>query len=80
MATAKVAITIEQETLDRLDHLIRRHVFPNRSKAIQEAVREKLDRMARNRLSRECAKLEPALEKRMAEEGISGELDQWPEY
>ena len=80
MATAKIAITLEQETLNRIDHLIRRHVFPNRSKAIQQAVQEKLDRLNRSRLARECAKLEPKLEKAMAEEGMSAELNQWPEY
>jgi len=80
MATAKIAITLEQETLNRIDHLIRRHVFPNRSKAIQQAVQEKLDRLKRSRLARECAKLEPASEKSMAEEGMSAELNQWPEY
>ena len=80
MATAKIAITLEQETLNRIDQLIRRHVFPNRSKAIQQAVQEKLDRLKRSRLARECAKLEPASEKAMAEEGMSAELNQWPEY
>ena len=80
MATAKIAITLEQETLNRIDHLIRRHVFPNRSKAIQQAVQEKLDRLKRSRLARECAKLEPTSEKAMAEVGMSAELNQWPEY
>ncbi len=80
MATAKIAITLEQETLNRIDHLIRRHVFPNRSKAIQQAVQEKLDRLTRSRLARECAKLDPTSEKAMAEKGMSAELTQGPEY
>jgi len=79
MATAKIAITLEQETLNRIDHLIRRNIFPNRSKAIQQAIQEKLPRLNRSRLARECAKLEPASEKAMAEEGMSAELSQWPE-
>jgi len=80
MATAKVAVTLDEKTLDRLDQLIRRHKFRNRSKAIQEAVQEKLARLERSRLARECAKLDPTFEKAMAEEGMSEELDQWPEY
>ena len=80
MATAKVAITLEEETLERLDQLIKKRLFANRSRAIQEAVKEKLDRMERGRLARECAKLDPVFEKAMAEEGISEELEQWPEY
>jgi len=80
MTTAKVAITLGEETLTRLDRLVKERIFPNRSKAIQEAVEEKLDRLERSRLARECAKLDPAFEQAMAEEGMSEELGQWPEY
>ncbi len=80
MASAKIAITLDVGTLQRLDRLARDRVFPNRSKAIQDAVEEKLQRLERNRLSRECAKLDAAVEKTLAEEGMEGELDQWPEY
>ena len=80
MSTAKIAITIEEETLDKLDRLVSSKVFPNRSKAIQEAIKEKLSRVNKSRLARECAKLDPAVEKAIAEEGFSQEIDQWPEY
>lgn len=80
MARSKVAITLEEKTLRRLDSLVRQEVFPNRSQAIQAAVDEKLARLDRNRLARECAKLDPAVEKALAEEGMAWELDQWPEY
>jgi metal-responsive CopG/Arc/MetJ family transcriptional regulator len=80
MATAKVAITLDKKTLDRVDSLVKNRVFSNRSKVIQKAVEEKLERLERSRLARECAKLDPAFEKVMAEEGISEELSQWPEY
>jgi hypothetical protein len=43
-------------------------------------VEEKLKKLERNRLARECAKLDPATEQAMAEEGIAEELEQWPEY
>lgn len=80
MSTQKIAITLEEKTLTRLDRLVKSRVFPSRSRAIQEAVEEKLHRMDRRRLARECAKLDPAEEKRMAEEGLSLELSRWPEY
>jgi metal-responsive CopG/Arc/MetJ family transcriptional regulator len=80
MSTTKVAITLDEKTLDRLDRLVKTRVFPNRSRAIQEAVEEKLERLERSRLARECTKLDPAFEKAMAEEGMSEELGQWPEY
>jgi metal-responsive CopG/Arc/MetJ family transcriptional regulator len=63
MTTSKIGITIEQDTLNRLDLLVKSHLFPNRSRAIQEAVVEKLDRLEKNRLARECAKLDPEIEK-----------------
>jgi metal-responsive CopG/Arc/MetJ family transcriptional regulator len=78
MGKAKVAITLEEETLEKVDRLIKLQVFPNRSRAIQEAVEEKLERLERSRLAAECAKLDPAFEKALAEEGLSEAA--WPEY
>ena len=80
MAVAKIAITIERDILGELDRLVRRHMFPNRSRAIQEAVGEKVRRLAVNRLARECAKLDRKTEQALAEEGMSGEVASWPEY
>ena len=80
MGSVKVAITIDRETLSRVDGLVARSVFPNRSRAIQAAVAEKLARMERSRLASECAKLDPKFEKALAEEGLGQELEAWPEY
>ena len=80
MATAKIAITLDEKTLQRLDRLVKGRIFPNRSRAIQDVVEEKLERMEKSRLARECAKLDPSFERLMAEEGVQEELEQWPEY
>ena len=80
MAASKIAITIDDNLLKQLDMMVESKVFPNRSKAIQEAVADKLQRLLKIRLARECAKLDPHDEKRMAEEGLSMEMDAWPEY
>lgn len=80
MSQTKVAITIEEGILARVDVLVKRKVFSNRSRAIQEAVQEKLERLERNRLAEECAKLDPSFEKAMADEGLSEELTTWPKY
>jgi Arc/MetJ-type ribon-helix-helix transcriptional regulator len=77
---AKVAISLDESTLERLDQLVERAVFANRSQAIQEAVEEKLARLERSRLARECAKLDPTFEKALAEEGMSEDALEWPEY
>ncbi|MCL5887036.1 MAG: ribbon-helix-helix domain-containing protein [Actinobacteria bacterium] len=80
MGRSKVAITLDEDTLGALDRLVAERRFPNRSQAIQEAVDEKLARLSQGRLARECAKLNPEFEKALAEEGMSGELSEWPEY
>lgn len=80
MSQTKVAITIEEGVLAKVDALVKRRMFSNRSKAIQTAVQEKLERLERGRLATECAKLDPAFEQAMADEGLSEELAAWPEY
>lgn len=80
MATSKVAVTIDTALLTELDQLIAQRVFPNRSRAIQEALQDKLARLNRSRLAVECAKLDPREEQVFAEEGMDQELATWPEY
>lgn len=80
MGRSKVAISLNESTLNRLDKLVQKQVFPNRSQAIEEAVAEKLARLEKSRLAQECAKLDPAFEKALAEEGVSEDLAEWPEY
>ena len=80
MSTAKIAITIEEGLLQKVDRLVKSKVFPNRSKAFQEAVEDKIARLDRGRLARECSKLDPKYEQSLAEEGFSMEIDEWPKY
>lgn len=71
MGKAKIAITLDAEFIGEIDRLVEEHYFQNRSQAIREAVSEKLARMKHSRLSVECKKLDPKLEKAMAEEGLA---------
>jgi metal-responsive CopG/Arc/MetJ family transcriptional regulator len=80
MPKAKIAISMDEKVLERVDRLVRRRVFNNRSQAIEDAVAEKLERLDKTRLALECAKLDPAREKELAEEGLSEEMSGWPEY
>ena len=80
MRTVKIAVTIDKSLLAELDELVERKRFANRSRAVQEAVRDKLERLKRSRLARECAKLDPKAEQALADEGLAADLDQWPEY
>ena len=66
--------------LKQLDGLVAQAVFSNRSQAIQTAVQEKLERIDQGRLARECAKLDPAFETAIAEEGFAEDASAWPAY
>ena len=80
MAKTKVAVSLDAKLVSRLNTLVRQARFPNRSHAIEVALEEKLDRLSRVRLARECAKLDVRLERGLAEEGMDEELASWPEY
>lgn len=80
MPTTKVAISIDKDLLNEIDQMVKKRVFPNRSKAIQEAVKEKILRINKSRLAVECSKLDSEFEQTLADEGLSTEKAQWPEY
>jgi metal-responsive CopG/Arc/MetJ family transcriptional regulator len=80
MPVEKIAITLERELLEEIDRGVKSGLYRNRSRAIEEAVREKLDRQRRRRLSVEAKKLDPDEERAMAEEGMTGEETAWPAY
>lgn len=80
MPKTKVALTLDAAMVDQIDTLVAKGRFRNRSQAIEAALADKLRRLARTRLARESAKLNPREEKRLAEEGLAQDLDAWPEY
>ena len=80
MPKTKVAVTLDTETLRRVDRLVRDARYPNRSQAIEAAVAEQLARLERRRLAEDCAKLDAAAERELAEEGFDADAAAWPEY
>ena len=80
MPKTKVALTLDAELLERVDELVAKRCFRNRSQAVEAALADKVQRLARTRLARESAKLNPKEEKRLADEGLADTLDSWPEY
>jgi Arc/MetJ-type ribon-helix-helix transcriptional regulator len=76
MGTAENAISLDPETLRKVDQLAEQGAFPSRSQFIQDAVAEKLQRLSRRgRLAQECAKLQPSEERAAAEEFFQGESE-----
>ena len=80
MPKTKVALTLDSELVERVDELVAKQRFRNRSQAVEAALADKVRRLARTRLARESAKLNHREEKRLANEGLVDALDSWPEY
>lgn len=80
MPATKIAITLDAEIVEQIDRWVRERKYPNRSKAIQEAVKERMARWRKTRLIEETAKLNPKEEKALAEESLAAENEAWPEY
>jgi len=80
MSATKVAVSMDETLLHRLDKFVKTHEFRSRSQAIQEAVAEKISRVDKGRLARECTKLDRKFEQSLADEGLAGEVAAWPKY
>jgi metal-responsive CopG/Arc/MetJ family transcriptional regulator len=80
MNVAKVTISIDQNLLSSIDHLVQSKVFTSRSQAVQVAVQEKILRVNKTRLARECSKLDPLEEQALADAGLGVDSATWPEY
>lgn len=78
MATAKVAITLDERLLREVDRWVVDGEFPNRSKAIQAALEQLREaRRRRHSLLAELAKLDPEEERALADEMLVAEAP-WP--
>ena len=75
MSTKSINITIDQQILARLDSMVTNKIYANRSRIIEEAVREKLQALDEELIG-EQAKL---LSQDEAEEWFEGELELWQE-
>jgi metal-responsive CopG/Arc/MetJ family transcriptional regulator len=76
----KVAISMDETLLQRLDRLVKTRSFRSRSQMVQEAVSEKINRLDKSALAKECAKLDKKFEQAMADEGLATEIATWPKF
>jgi Arc/MetJ-type ribon-helix-helix transcriptional regulator len=79
MGTAKIAISLDPKALRDIDRLVKSGRYPSRSKLVQDALFEKLQRIDHSRLASECAKLTLTEERGFANEGLVAD-NPWPEY
>jgi metal-responsive CopG/Arc/MetJ family transcriptional regulator len=76
MSATKVAISMDERLLHRLDRLVKTRLFRSRSQVVQEAVSEKIGRLDKSALARECTKLARKSEQAMADEGLVANASQ----
>ena len=69
MPKEKVVVMIDKGLLRKLDRLVAEGRYPDRSAAVEEALNKQFVK-DKSRLAREAAKLDPAYEKALADEGI----------
>lgn len=70
MKRAKIAVSLDQALLDKVDSYVDRQLFKSRSQAVQISLRQSVERIEHKRLSEECKKLDITAERRMADEGL----------
>jgi metal-responsive CopG/Arc/MetJ family transcriptional regulator len=80
MATAKIAITLDDNLLREVDRWVAQKLYPNRSQAVQAALFAQATQVNQQRLEAECAKLDPHEEQEFAELGIEDALSDWSTY
>lgn len=80
MNCAKIAISIDKALLQKVDHLVDIHLFKNRSQAIQGVISKSLAQMEKKHFAKECSKLDPTFERKMADESLLQDAAEWPEY
>jgi len=64
MASAKIAVSLHKDTVEHLDRLVEQGAYPSRSRAIQDAVDERLARLTRDRLAASARSSTPSTRRR----------------
>lgn len=80
MPTVKLTLSIDSSLLAELDRIVKSGQFSSRSEAVHALLQEKLSRSKLHRLATECAKLEPAAERKFADVGLNRDISAWPNY
>lgn len=80
MGVAKVAISMDQTLLKKIDQLVEEKKFQSRSQVIQLALQDKIAKIEKHRLATACEALNPEYEQKLADEGLSEDMRAWPEF
>ena len=80
MSVAKIAISIDDQLLAKLDIFVAQKKFKTRSQAIQIAVQNTVERLDHKRLIHACSQLDVHAERALADEGLTKDMEEWPEF
>jgi len=81
MGKTRVALSIDESAVKKVDLLVKSGRYHSRSEAIEALLKSASNTNSLNRLATEAAKLNPEEEIALAEEGLAGASeDEWPEY
>ena len=80
MPTKKITITLEKNTVDDIDKLVKVNKYKSRSKAIQMAIEEYLKMAEKQKLYDQIDKLDEEEEMKVAEETMEAVNEIWDEY
>lgn len=80
MSVAKIAISIDDQLLAKLDGFVAQKKFKTRSQAIQIAVQQTVDQLDHKRLIQACSQLDAHFERELADEGLTKDVEEWPEF
>ena len=80
MNTVRLAVSLEKNILDQIDTLVKNKQYPSRSQLVRSALKEKISKLNKNRLVKECDKLDDKFEVKLSEESFFVENEEWPEY
>ena len=80
MSIAKIAVTVDEKQLKKIDFYVKKHVFKSRSQAFQISINQTLEKLEHTRLATECEKLNVQDEQELADMGLDEDLASWPEY
>ena len=80
MPTKKITITLEENTVDDIDKLVKVNKYKSRSKAIQMAIEEYLKMAEKQKLYDQIDKLDEEEEMKVAEETMEAVNEIWDEY
>jgi len=80
MPTKKITITLEENTVDDIDKLVKGNKYKSRSKAIQKAIEEYIKMAEKQKLYDQIDKLDEEEEMKVAEETMEAVNEIWDEY